>query len=70
MARKAGSEAKDSKSESDTKSQDHRAPASATDDARKTPRKRRKVNHGNVARDPLVLLLLLLFWLLPCRTRS
>jgi len=45
--RATGNEAKDPKSEIDTKSKDHHAPAA--DDEHKTPKKRRKVNHGNVA---------------------
>jgi hypothetical protein len=46
MENKSGSEeAKHTKSDSDTKRRDHNAPAA--DDAHKTPKKRRKVNHGN-----------------------
>ncbi|KAK3344292.1 hypothetical protein B0T25DRAFT_463678 [Lasiosphaeria hispida] len=44
MERTSGNEAKDPKSESDTKPKDHHAPAA--DDDHKTPKKRRKVNHA------------------------
>jgi len=45
--RTAGNEAKDFKSENDTKPKDHHA--STAHDEHKTPKKRRKVIHGNVA---------------------
>lgn len=44
MERTSGKESKGIKSESDTKPKDHHAPGG--DDAHKTPKKRRKVNHG------------------------
>ncbi|KAK3320642.1 hypothetical protein B0T19DRAFT_244589 [Cercophora scortea] len=44
MEKTTGNEVKDPKSESDTKPQDHHAPSA--DDAQKTPKKRRKVNHA------------------------
>ena len=44
MERTTGNELRASKSESEAKANDQRA--SAAGDARKTPKKRRKVNHG------------------------
>jgi hypothetical protein len=45
MDKKNGNESRDHKSDDDTKSKDNRAPPRA-DEATKTPKKRRKVNHG------------------------
>jgi hypothetical protein len=47
-----GTPGKEAKSESDTKVKDHHA----ADDVHKTPKKRRKVNHGTVALSPRVYL--------------
>jgi hypothetical protein len=53
MERASGNEAKASKSESDTTSKDHHT--AAADDAHRTPKKRRKVNHGEHCRRFLCL---------------
>jgi hypothetical protein len=51
MERATGNESKAARSESEAKAHDQRAPAA--DDAHKTPKKRRKVNHGELLVAPL-----------------